>query len=98
MLSFPPKITLDSEYDLPFDFISLLPLGATLDSVVASAIITSGPDGAEVDILEGTINVSGTVAGVRVHQGVSGCIYEITANATDTLGNTYALKGVLAVL
>lgn len=98
MISFPPKLSEDSEYNLDFDFVGLLPVGVNLASAAASAIITSGPDGTVVDILEGTIDVSGTVAEVRVHQGVSGCIYEITVEGTDDDGDVHTMKGVLAVL
>lgn len=98
MISFPPKLSVDSEYNLDFDFIGLLSAGVDLASADASAIITSGPDGEVVDILEGTIDVAGTVAGVRVHQGIPGCIYEITVEGTDDNGDIHTMKGVLAVL
>jgi hypothetical protein len=96
VINFPTK-PVGAGYDLPFDFISLLPLGVALVSAAITAVVESGEDD-DVEILNGAGVISGTVVNVPVHAGVAGVIYKISVLATADDDNIYPLSGFLAVV
>ncbi|HEX7050206.1 MAG TPA: hypothetical protein VF188_08405 [Longimicrobiales bacterium] len=77
-----------------FDFVNLLPAGASVASVEHLAATLEDGTG---EIKLGTPVISGTRVQVRVEGGSDGALHKITCRVTDTVGNVVEQEGLLKI-
>jgi hypothetical protein len=81
--------------NLAFDFISLLALGETISSAVASYAVYSGATAATATL--GSPATSGTIVTVAASSASEGVTFLVTVTVVTSLSQTLKLSGFLAM-
>lgn len=80
-----------------FDFNRLLEPGETLVSAIFAIAVVEGADPAAAAMLVGSATTSGSFARQRIAAGVQAVLYQVTATAVTSAGNTLIGKQLLSV-
>ena len=80
--------------DVPFDFKAQMPVGVTISSAVATAVVYSGTDA--VVSIAGTPAISGSIVSIPVSGVDVGVIYELSVAATLSDGQIPVISTLIA--
>lgn len=94
---FPSKLV-SEKIELLFDFTDELDWGETLHSWSCSVEVVSGDDDSPRDLLSGQATAAGLKVKQKFYKGISGVIYNLICDVTDSSGAQYRKVGKLAVL
>ncbi len=86
------------EINYGVDFAPLLETGETVSTAAASIRVISGTDANSAAMLSGSVSVSGSIASVKIINGVVGCVYRVGFTATTSSGQKFIEGADLAVI